>query len=223
MKHDQRRIETTSNIEVDLNYQLYTPSPPISEKGPLPLLLFLHGMGERGNDLSLVELHGPPRLIRSGTDFPFIVAAPQCPMGKVWQIEPLIALLNALIEDHDVDQSRIYVTGLSMGGAATWALANACPGRFAAIAPICGPFTMVDPENLKGTPTWCFHGAIDETVSVNDSLRMARWLRESGADIRLTLYPEAGHDCWTEAYEGDELYQWFLTHSNVRHEDTHLR
>jgi len=203
------RLETTVTKKVELDYLLYLPGEPAA---PMPLLLFLHGSGERGNDLSLVKKHGPPMLIENGTDLPFIVAAPQCPEGRWWETGSLAALLDHLLERDDIDIDRLYLTGLSMGGYGTWALADACPGRFAAIAPVCGPFTWVNPGNFKNIPAWCFHGAMDDTVPVDDSIRMVRWLRENGADVRFTIYPDVGHDSWEQAYDGSELYDWLLQH-----------
>jgi predicted peptidase len=211
MEETTQHLTSELSKQVELDYLLYLPENKTSED--LPLMLFLHGMGERGNDLSMLKTHGPPSVIESGTDLPFIVAAPQCPLGSVWQPDSLLALLDDLLDRYDVDSQRIYLTGLSMGGSGTWALANACPERFAAIAPICGPLTMVDPTNFRSLPIWCFHGAMDEIVPVSDSLRMVKWLREDGADVRLTIYPDAEHDSWTEAYAGSELYEWLLTHS----------
>ena len=216
MKQTREHIQTECRVQVKLNYLLYRPDTPSTNGDGFPLLLFLHGMGERGNDLSLVQKHGPPLLIENGAEFPFIVAAPQCPAGGVWQIETLMALLDKLKEQHNIDPRRVYITGLSMGGSGTWALANAYPDQFAAIAPICGPFTTIDPINFKNIPTWCFHGAMDEGVPVSDSLRMVRWVRKNGAYVRFTVYPDAGHDSWTEAYQGTELYDWLLTHTATR-------
>jgi predicted peptidase len=210
MKKTTQRLATTFVCQTDLDYLLYHPQKETA--GPPPLLLFLHGMGERGHDLSLVKKHGPPRVIEGGTELPFVIAAPQCAEGAVWQPHSLLALVDDLLERYDLDSRRVYVTGLSMGGSGTWALANAHPDRFAAIAPICGPFTMVDPTGFTNLPIWCFHGAMDETVPVTDSLRMVGWLRNSGSDVRFTVYPDAGHDSWTEAYAGSELYEWLLTH-----------
>jgi predicted peptidase len=208
MKETQHNLTTTIAKQVELNYLLYAPEEPPVE--PPPLMLFLHGAGERGDDLQLVKKNGPPRMIENGMQLPFVVLAPQCPAGVWWEIDSLVALLDQFMKEQNVDENRVYVTGLSMGGYGTWALADACPDRFAAVAPVCGPFTYVNPQNFSRTPVWCFHGAMDEVVSVDDSIRMVRWLRESGADVRFTVYPDAGHDSWTRAYAGTDLYDWLL-------------
>lgn len=210
MQEAQHNLTTTITKEVELDYLLYVPEEAPAD--PPPLMLFLHGAGERGNDLSLVKKNGPPREIENGAELPFVMLAPQCPPGVWWQVDSLVALLDDFTDQHEVDERRIYVSGLSMGGYGTWALADACPGRFAALAPVCGPFTYVNSDSFVNTPVWCFHGAMDEVVPVDNSIRMVRWLRESGADVRFTIYPDAGHDSWTQAYAGTELYDWLLEH-----------
>ncbi|OQY30716.1 MAG: hypothetical protein B6243_09810 [Anaerolineaceae bacterium 4572_5.2] len=212
MKKIKQHLTTKITKQVELNYLLYLPEKPEANASAPPLLLFLHGVGERGNDLSLLKKQGPPLRIETGAEFPFVVAAPQCPTDTWWQIDSLIALLDHLLEQHNIDQSRIYVTGLSMGGYGTWALADACPNRFAAIAPVCGPFTFINPLRFQNIPIWCFHGAMDDVVPVSDSVKMVKWLRENGANVRFTVYPDAEHDSWTQTYEGTKLYDWFLMH-----------
>jgi predicted peptidase len=213
MQETHHHFTTTITKRVELDYLLYQPEETPAD--PPPLMLFLHGAGERGNDLALLKKNGPTRLMESGTDLPFIVLAPQCPAGVWWQIDSLVALLEEFVDQNEVDRARIYLTGLSMGGYGTWALADACPGRFAAVAPVCGPFVYVNPESFSDTPVWCFHGAMDEVVPVDNSIRMVRWLRQSGADVRFTIYPDAGHDSWTQAYAGTELYDWLLEHDRI--------
>lgn len=208
---------------ITMNYLLYLPKRRAAAGGRFPLLLFLHGAGERGSNLNLVKRHGPPRMIENGIEFPFIVAAPQCPKNTWWQTEPLAALLEHLLKRYPIDRRRIYLSGLSMGGYGTWALANTCPEKFAAIAPICGPQALIDPGRLKKIPVWCFHGAMDDIVPIEHSLKMVRQIRNAGGDARLTIYPEAGHDAWTQAYSGNELYDWLLSHQKKRMARTGVR
>src|SRR6185312_8308672 len=120
-----------------LKYLIYQPAD-YDKQDKWPLLLFLHGAGERGDDLELVKKHGPPKLAAEGKDFPFIVVSPQCPKDRWWEPIELVALLDDIGSKYKVDADRIYVTGLSMGGFGTWRLAFYAPDRFAAIAPICG-------------------------------------------------------------------------------------
>ncbi len=119
-------------------YLLYLPEGYAEQEASWPLLLFLHGAGERGDSLALVNVHGPPKLIEQGQGFPFIVVSPQCPEDQRWSVKTLDKLLNDIVAQYRVDEDRIYVTGLSMGGFGTWNLAARFPHRFAAIAPICG-------------------------------------------------------------------------------------
>jgi protein-S-isoprenylcysteine O-methyltransferase Ste14/predicted esterase len=200
---------------IQVNYLLYLPSAYEKQDKNWPLMLFLHGAGERGTNINLVKTHGPPKLIASGEHFPFIVVSPQCPRGQRWSIFELDALINEICERYRVDKDRIYVTGLSMGGYGTWNLAQKFPHRFAAIAPICG---AGDPEMayvIKDLPIWIFHGAKDKTVPIARSQQMVDALKKAGANVKFTVYPEAGHDSWTMTYENPELYNWFLQHKRT--------
>lgn len=177
-----------------------------------PLLLFLHGSGERGDDISKVKIHGPPKLIDQGRDFPFIVASPQLPNGAHWEAEALTGLLDALVDETPADPDRIYVTGLSLGGHGTWALAAAKPDRIAAIAPVSGAGAPETAAALKTIPVWSFHGALDEIVPPGQDISMVEAVSSNGGAARLTLYPDLGHDAWTRTYDNPELYDWLLTH-----------
>ena len=205
-------------IPVTMRYLLYLPKD-YDGKAPKPLLLFLHGAGERGNDLELVKKHGPPKLIAQGKDFPFIVVSPQCPKGQFWDPRALSHLLDSLEDRYAVDSSRIYVTGLSMGGFGTWALAAQQPDRFAAIAPICGGGERFWMRKLKNVPVWAFHGEKDNVVPPHRTTELVEELKKLGADVRQTLYPDAGHDSWTETYNNEELYKWFLSHHRAPKEE----
>jgi len=120
-----------------VHYLLYLPEKYPKKRELYPLILFLHGAGERGTNLELVKMHGPPKLAEN-QDFPFIIVSPQCPLNQRWNVELLHELLENIMVQYQVDPHRIYLTGLSMGGYGTWALAAAHPDKFAAIAPICG-------------------------------------------------------------------------------------
>jgi predicted peptidase len=180
------------------------------------MILFLHGSGECGDNLELVKKYGLAKRLESWPECPFIVVSPQCPLGSVWlyQLDALNALLDRIIADYRVDKTRIYLTGLSLGGMGTWEMATAFPSRFAAIAPICGRGTSrILIDNLKELPTWVFHGALDTVVPVSESERMVTAMHEIGANARLTVYPDADHDSWTRTYDNPELYEWLLQHS----------
>jgi predicted peptidase len=185
-----------------------------------PLILFLHGAGERGDDLKKVKVHGPPKIVESRPEFPFVVISPQCPTGVVWDADALLAMLDEVTHRLRIDEKRIYVTGLSMGGFGTWNLIGKAPGRFAAAAPICGGGNTRDfilPESkeaLQTLPVWVFHGGKDGVVIPEESKRLVEFFQKRfKSDIQLTIYPEAGHDSWTETYNNPKLYEWFLSHS----------
>lgn len=208
-------FEHVCSVPVACRYWLALPPEYDAEPDRRwPLLMFLHGAGERGDDIELVKKHGPPKLIAAGRAFPFIVVAPQCPADDWWtstrQILTLKALLDAIIAAHRVDPDRVYLTGLSMGGYGTWQLACEYPGLFAAIAPICGGGPRQLAYRLRRVPAWAFHGARDSVVPPSESDVMVEALRRAGGTAQFTLYPEAGHDAWTAAYDDPALYDWML-------------
>ncbi|MHB8897253.1 MAG: carboxylesterase family protein [Thermoguttaceae bacterium] len=207
LKPGEFKAEVTTTVEC--NYLLYTPKD-YDSKDAWPLMVFLHGAGERGDDLELLKIHGPTKLITGGKDFPCIVLAPQCPKYLWWQSEVLIKLIDKVAGQYKVDRKRIYLTGLSMGGFATWDLAAKHPQVFAAIAPICGGG---DPANAKayvGIPTWVFHGGKDSTVPLSSSEKMVEAIKAAGGDPKFTVYPDAGHDSWTATYDNPEFYTWLF-------------
>ncbi|MCP4169145.1 MAG: prolyl oligopeptidase family serine peptidase [Fuerstiella sp.] len=197
------------NVGVQLNYLLALPKDYTQQKS-WPLVLFLHGAGERGDELKLVKKHGPPKLIDNGKAFPFIVVSPQCPKDVWWEPIELTALLDEIIKNNNIDEDRIYVTGLSMGGFGTWRLAAHSPDRFAAIAPICGGGEPYWARRFPHLPTWAFHGAKDRVVPLERSQEMIDAVKKNGGLPKLTVYPEAGHDSWTETYNNPQLYEWLL-------------
>ena len=212
-------LDTTITKQVRLSYLLHLPTGYGEKEQRWPLILFLHGMGERGDQLALVKRHGIPKIAEEWSDFPFVAVSPQCPADSTWalQHDALLALLDDILARYAVDPGRVYLTGLSMGGYGTWELASAHPERFAAIAPICGggtPFLGFPARvcTLKDVPVWAFHGAKDTVVPLGESEKMVAALRACGGNVRFTVYPEAGHDAWTETYANPELYAWFLSH-----------
>jgi predicted peptidase len=217
-----RNFQKTITKTVGADYLLFLPKDYDSSASKTwPLMLFLHGAGERGSDLELVTKHGPPKLVKERPDFQFIVVSPQCPAGQTWDDDTVLALLDEVMRQHKVDPSRVYLTGLSMGGYGTWRLAARAPERFAAIAPICGggdpiPIVLSGPERRKALQTlgvWAFHGAKDPVVKLEESEKLvSAYKRIGNADVQLTVYPEAQHDSWTETYNNPKLYQWLLAH-----------
>ena len=208
-----------------LGYWLHLPREyGVDARRRWPLILFLHGAGERGDDIELVKKHGIPKVAeaaqQTGKDFPFIAVSPQCPRYSAWnqQEDAVLGLLDEIVARYAVDTQRVYLTGLSMGGFGTYYIALNHPERFAAIVPICGGlmwYAGFDERAvaLRDMPVWVFHGAKDDTVPVEDSREAVEALRAVGNDVRFTVYPEAKHDSWTETYNNPELYAWLLSHS----------
>lgn len=177
-----------------------------------PLILFLHGVGERGDDLALVANHGLPRLIEEGRELPFAVVSPQCPAAQRWtdRVADLGHLLDDLQWRLPIDPDRVSITGLSMGGEGAWALAASDPGRVAALVPVCGRANLADAPRLRNVPVWAFHGQRDEGVPVSQTIDMVAAVEASGGWARATIYSELGHYCWDAAYATGELYEWLL-------------
>lgn len=197
-----------------LSYLIYTPEEYSNSGESSPLLLFLHGAGERGNDLNLVKQWGPPKIIENGGKLPFVVVAPQCPAGQSWDIYLLKDLLDEIISTYHIDKSRVYLTGLSMGGFGSWALGSMFPDSFAAIAPICGggnKFLVM--RSLKDMPLWVFHGKKDMVVPESASAALVEALKANGSSVKYTVLPEGNHaDSWIYAYNEANLWDWFLQH-----------
>lgn len=203
-----------------LPYLLFLPEAYESDKSRRwPLLVFLHGSLERGEDPNLLRAHGIPRVVEQQPDFPFVVVSPQCPDRSWWQmrIVTLGLLLNETLATLAVDPDRVYLTGVSMGGYGAWHLGARYPERFAAVAPICG-YGLVSQGfparvcKLRNVPVWTFHGALDNVVPLWETERLVDTLRACGGNVRLTVYPDSGHDAWTRTYNNPELYTWFLQH-----------
>jgi len=217
------RVESESEPrDVTIHYMLFAPKDYDADDKKWPLMLFLHGLGECGNNqLELVKIHGPAGFVDSRPDFPFVVVTPQCPPPKgqmkdvptAWKPDQLIQLVDHVMKNVKVDPTRVYVTGLSMGGFGTWRLVAAYPERFAAAVPICGggePQAMA--ESLRRVPIWAFHGARDPVVPLCKSQEMVRAVRRAGGDVRLTVYPDVEHNSWTQTYDNPKVYDWLLSH-----------
>ena len=214
-----------------LHYAVFPPSKPPEPTGH-PVLLFLHGAGERGNALQKVNIHGP---IKHRDQFPLlqtaVIVTPQCPEDQWWNAEALVALVKEVTMSSSVpiDRNRIYVTGLSMGGYATWHLLAYAPQLFAAAIPICGgghldslriqlntrhasTFVEEQLKLAKNTPIWAFHGARDLVVPHSESVRLINLLKAHGnTNARLTSYRDTGHDAWSETYSNPRVYDWLFS------------
>ena len=201
--------------EVSSHYLLDLPKD-YDEKTDWPLLVFLHGYGQSGDDLQIVRENGPPKLFGEGKQFPFVLAIPQCPTGFYWRGNVVIGLIDHLIENYSIDPNRIYLTGLSMGGYGTWQISHEYPERFAAVAPVCGGGLFVSPyfmDRLKNLPVWAFHDKRDDVIPYQESVSMVEGVNAAGGNAKLTTLDEGKHNISEEAYNNDELYDWFLKHS----------
>ncbi len=196
------------------DYLYYLPKGYEKAEKGLPLILFLHGAGERGDEIERVRGQGLPKYLEAvkGKGLPFIIVSPQCRKGRWWTKKGVKSFLDFVIKKYKVDRSRVYMTGLSMGGFGSWGMAGEYPEMFAAVAPICGGGDVKDAERLKGVPLWVFHGAKDRVVKIAGSQRMVDAIKKVGGKPKFTIYPEAGHDSWTATYKNKKLYAWFLSH-----------
>ena len=175
-----------------------------------PLIIFLHGSGECGENLEKVTHNPLAKRADTHADFPFILVMPQCPMNEWWSPWMVNDLLDEIEAKYRVDPDRVYLTGLSLGGYGTWDTAIAFPDRFAAIAPVCGAGDENDVARIKDLPTWVFHGGKDPTVPIRYANAMVEALRKIGGRVRFTVFPEAHHNSWTQAYATEEIYSWLL-------------
>ena len=217
-------VDKTITKRVQVPYFLYLPRDFEKEQSTKwPVVFFLHGAGERGNDLTLVGRHGLVQQVLDGREFPFIIVAPQCPNDCTWDrsLDELDCLLEEIIADYPVERRQIYVTGLSMGAYGTWHWAARHPHAFAALVPICGGAMplMGFPEKvalLKDVPIWVFHGDDDQVVPVKQSEQLVEVLQNLNAPVRFTRYSGIGHNSWNRAYAEPELIPWLLAQRNTR-------
>jgi predicted peptidase len=206
------KFEKQVTVTRKSNYLLYLPTDYGKEPDKKwPLIVFLHGSGERGENINDVKVNGPPKIVEKRY-MPFVVLSPQCPAGQWWRPEEVMAVTDEIIAKYKCDPDRVYLTGLSMGGFGTWDTAIAYPDRFAAIAPVCGGGNPFRAPELKNVPVWAFHGELDRAVPISQTANMVSVLQQVGGKVRFTRYPLAQHDCWTITYDNRELYTWFLQH-----------
>ena len=204
--------EQTVVIE-NLRYYLYFPKE--YEEQPdatFPLLLFLHGGGESGQELEALKSNGPPKLLAEGKQFPFLVLAPQHPHPKKWwNIRSVMDLLETVIEENRVDPQRIYLSGLSRGGSAAWEMVVQYPDTFAAMMVVCGMTPVPYAHWIsKEMPIWVFHGALDKVIPIEHSEKMVAKLKAMGYPVIFTRYEDVAHNAWERAYTNDEVYAWFM-------------
>jgi len=201
------------DTKASIHYCLFLPESYKKSKA-WPLMLFLHGAGERGDNLELVKKWGPAKRVGQEKDFPFVVLSPQCPKGIFWNATHLHALVEHVAKTQKIDRSRIYCTGLSMGGYGTWTMAAKYPKLFAAAVPICGGGNPATAERLIDIPIWAFHGDKDSVVPASQSTAMVEAIKKLGGEkAKMTIYPGVNHNSWSQTYANKEVYDWLLSHS----------
>ena len=213
--------KTHKGKDGDSKYVVFVPHGYTGEK-PMPLILFLHGAGERGDDgeapVKQGIANGGIKFKNNEAKFPFFVVFPQCKVKSNWlaggpDADRALAILAEVQKTYKIDDKRLYLTGLSMGGSGTWSLAAAHPNKWAAIAPICGGGDPSNADKIKHLPCWCFCGDQDSAKLVENNRTMIKALKGAGGNPRYTELPFVGHNSWDPAYVTPELYSWFLKHS----------
>lgn len=231
MGYEERTVDVVADgPPLPFHYRLLRPET-IEPGKRYPLVLFLHGAGERGSDNTSQLKYLPTWLaeLPLRQQFPCFVVAPQCRAEHRWSpfdwsdktssplaAEPTadlaaaIAALDVVCQEEPIDESRIYLTGLSMGGYGSWELAARQPERFAAVVPICGGGDEAQAAKIAHLPIWCFHGAADQVVPVERSRSMIAAIKAAGGSPKYSELPGVGHDSWTPAYLDSGLLEWLF-------------
>lgn len=198
----------------DMKYVVYVPQSYDPAK-PMPSIIFLNGAGECGTDGYRQVYHFGGAIMLKADEWPFIIMFPQKQDVKTkWEDEePMVMeVLSKTKAEFNVDDSRLYLTGLSQGGHGTWTIAAKHPDMFAAIAPCCGWADEDVAKSVSKLPIWTFHGDKDEAVKLECSQEMQNWIEAAGGACKLTVYPGVGHNSWDNAYRNENLAGWFLEH-----------
>lgn len=202
-------FKTSVQTKYEYQYALHKPQGDVKK----PLLIFLHGSGEKGTDVEFVKVHGPFKYLKTH-ELDAYVLAPQCSKEVYWESESLYQLIQDVIKQNkNIDTSRIYLTGLSMGAWGAWNLAFAHPEMFAALVPIAGfvdRVPMLENCKIKDIPTRIFHGLVDDVVNVRYSIDIYKKLKNCSTDIELIIFDDANHDSWTRVYDNDAIYEWMF-------------
>lgn len=209
-----QEIKTEFNKEIKSTYKIsYVLDYPQDSKGKVPLIVFLHGSGERGTNLEMVKAHSPftyKNLIKE----PVAILAPQCPENVWWDTETIYHLIKEIQQKYKIDESRIILTGLSMGGWGTLKLALEHPEMFSAVVPVCAPvdrFMKATAENYKDLPMKIFHGGNDDIVSPMNSIEIYQEIKKYNKNVELTIFPDDNHNSWDSTYSNPKLYEWMLS------------
>lgn len=201
----KKEIKKEQKISYILDY-------PENAKGKVPLMVFLHGSGERGDDLELVKAHSP-FTYKNLFPEPVAILAPQCPKDAWWDTEAVYYLIKEIQQKYQIDDSRIILTGLSMGGWGTLKLAMEHPELFSAVVPVCAPvdrLMKVNASQYKDLPMKIFHGGNDDVVSPVNSIEIYQEIKKVNKNVELTIFPDDNHNSWDSTYSNPKLYEWML-------------
>jgi predicted peptidase len=207
---------TLPGLDAPVRMWLYLPPGYAESTKPWPLVVFLHGSGERGTELAKVKYNGPPKLIEAGARYPFIMVSPQLGEGRRWEPLALHGMLAALQRQLRVDADRVLCTGLSLGGHGTWEWAAAYPDDLAAIAPVCGFGDTDDVCRAKHVPVRAYHGADDTVVPLAAQQECVDALRACGGTVDFIVFPGVGHGAWIPAYDDPALVPWMMAQKRQR-------
>lgn len=209
-------IEMEITETIKMGYKLFVPNhydPSVK----WPLLLFLHGINKRGNDLSLLDNYGLLKYAEAQQDYPYFVLAPQCPSNYMWPVVrgEVTKLLTQILSEFNIDKKQVYVTGFSMGGNGAWDYALHASEHFTAAVPIAGWYENASAPNID-TPVWAFHGAEDDVVPIAGSIDMVNRMKECGKEVLFTSYPglKHEHEVMRRTYSNPDLYEWLKRKSN---------
>jgi predicted peptidase len=209
--------EPGSKEKKSYNYLLYLPTDYKLNKKKYPLVIYLHGSSQRGNDLNKLKSYGLPQLVDKGRNFDFIIASPQCPANvSHWYTENWFdSLFLELTSKYEIDLTRVYLTGISMGGGGVFEVAKEHPDTFAALVPLCA--WASSPEHicrLNKIPIWTFHGTNDDSVPIAETKEKVRKLQECNGNIKFTQLENEGHGIqWLyERQDKYDIYDWMLSH-----------
>ena len=207
------RAQAINKARVKYRYLLYLPKAYDSSNKKWPVLIYLHGGSQKGNDLSKLKAYGPPSLVEKGRSFDFIIASPQCPDGKYWSTENWFdSLYNDLVSKYHIDINRIYISGISMGGYGAFITAMDHPEKFAAILSLCGGCNDSDTSricSISRIPVWAFHGTADDIVYISETKRIVNKLEQCNGNIKFTPLENEGHGLQF-VYERQDIYDWML-------------
>lgn len=208
-------MKTESIQKQELPFVLHIPKITKEKK---PLIVFLHGSGEKGTDIEKVKAHGPFKYLKTHEIDAYILA-PQCPENEYWNEEIVYELISKIQNENNIDSNRIYLTGLSMGAWGAWNLVFARPETFAALVPIAGyvdRIPMIENCKIAAIPIRMFHGLLDDVVAVDYSISIYKKLKNCNKDIKLTIFDDANHDSWSRVYDNKEIYDWMFKQTKNR-------